>query len=170
MSSPLAIQLDGNSLTFIHVYSVSRVTPAQQPPAQVILAAAARDRMFASRSVVDRVVLSGKTAYGELAEVRISQEQVRQLQLNLVRSHCCGVGAPLSETETRVMTLLRANTLAKGFSGVRPVIVETLCEMLNRGVHPVIPSQGSVGASGDLAPLAHLAAVVIGEGHAIYDG
>jgi histidine ammonia-lyase len=182
-TTPLAIQLDGNSLTFIHVYSVSRVStstqttnPAQQPPANVALAPQAHEKMLASRAVVDRVVVSGKTAYGvntgfgELAEVRISQEQVRQLQLNLVRSHCCGVGAPLSETETRVMMLLRANTLAKGFSGVRPLIVETLCEMLNRGVHPVIPSQGSVGASGDLAPLAHLAAVVIGEGHAIFKG
>ena len=176
-TTPLAIQLDGNSLTFIHVYSVSRVSPpSPQPPANVALAPHARERMLASRAVVDRVVVSGKTAYGvntgfgELAEVRISQEQVRQLQLNLVRSHCCGIGAPLSETETRVMMLLRANTLAKGFSGVRPLIVETLCEMLNRGVHPVIPSQGSVGASGDLAPLAHLAAVVIGEGFAIFKG
>jgi histidine ammonia-lyase len=176
-TTPLAIQLDGNSLTFIHVYSVSRVSPpAQQAPANVALAPQAQEKMLASRAVVDRVVVSGKTAYGvntgfgELAEVRISQEQVRQLQLNLVRSHCCGVGAPLSETETRVMMLLRANTLAKGFSGVRPLIVETLCEMLNRGVHPVIPSQGSVGASGDLAPLAHLAAVVIGEGFAIFKG
>lgn len=176
-TTPLAIQLDGNSLTFIHVYSVSRVvSQKQQPPANVTLAPHAREKMLASRAVVDRVVVSGKTAYGvntgfgELAEVRISQEQVRQLQLNLVRSHCCGVGVPLSETETRVMMLLRANTLAKGFSGVRPLIVETLCEMLNRGVHPVIPSQGSVGASGDLAPLAHLAAVVIGEGHAIFNG
>lgn len=176
-AAPPAIQLDGNTLTFIHVYSVSRVAHAgQQAPAQVSLAAHAREKMLASRAVVDRVVISGKTAYGvntgfgELAEVRVSQEQVRQLQLNLVRSHCCGVGAPLSETETRVMMLLRANTLAKGFSGVRPIIVEMLCEMLNRGVHPVIPSQGSVGASGDLAPLAHLAAVVIGEGHATFKG
>jgi len=110
------------SLTFIHVYSVSRVAPPErQPPAQVSLAPHAREKMLASRAVVDRVVVSGKTAYGvtpdsaKLAEVRISQEQVRQLQLNLVRSHCCGVGAPLSETEARVMMLLRANTLAKRF-------------------------------------------------------
>ena len=177
-TTPLAIQLDGNTLTFVHVYSVSQVaSQQQQPPANVTLAPArSRKKMLASRAVVERVIVSGKTAYGvntgfgELAEVRISQEQVRQLQLNLVRSHCCGVGAPLSEAETRVMMLLRANTLAKGFSGVRPLVVETLCEMLNRGVHPVIPSQGSVGASGDLAPLAHLAAVAIGEGHAIFNG
>jgi histidine ammonia-lyase len=102
--------------------------------------------------------------------VRISSDQIRQLQLNLVRSHACGVGPTLSEPETRAMLTLRANTIAKGFSGVRPVVAETLCAMLNRGVHPVIPSQGSVGASGDLAPLAHLAQVAIGEGEANYKG
>jgi histidine ammonia-lyase len=95
---------------------------------------------------------------------------VRQLQVNLVRSHACGVGTPLSEAETRAMMLLRANALAKGLSGIRPQVVETLCAMLNAKVHPVIPSQGSVGASGDLAPLAHLAHVVIGEGRAIFRG
>jgi histidine ammonia-lyase len=132
--------------------------------------------MNASRGVVDRMIASGATAYGintgfgKLASVRISTEQVRQLQVNLVRSHACGVGAPLSEAETRAMMLLRANALAKGFSGVRPRVVETLCQMLNAKVHPVIPSQGSVGASGDLAPLAHLAQVVIGEGRAAFQG
>jgi histidine ammonia-lyase len=102
--------------------------------------------------------------------VRISSEQVRQLQVNLVRSHASGVGPPLTEPETRAMMVLRANALAKGLSGIRPVVVETLCAMLNAGVHPIIPSQGSVGASGDLAPLAHLAHVVIGEGRAVYRG
>ena len=132
--------------------------------------------MKASRAIVDRVVSSGETAYGintgfgKLASVRISTEQVRQLQVNLVRSHACGVGAPLSEAETRAMMLLRANALAKGLSGIRPETVEVLCAMLNAKVHPVIPSQGSVGASGDLAPLAHLAHVVIGEGHARIGG
>jgi histidine ammonia-lyase len=132
--------------------------------------------MAASRAVVDRLVASGATAYGintgfgKLASVRISAEQVRELQVNLVRSHACGVGTPLSEAETRAMMLLRANALAKGLSGVRPLVVETLCAMLNAGVHPVIPSQGSVGASGDLAPLAHLAQVVIGEGRAVFKG
>jgi histidine ammonia-lyase len=95
---------------------------------------------------------------------------VRQLQVNLVRSHSGGVGTPLSEGETRAMMLLRANALAKGLSGVRPLVVDTLCQMLNAKVHPVIPSQGSVGASGDLAPLAHLAQVVIGEGRASFEG
>jgi histidine ammonia-lyase len=102
--------------------------------------------------------------------VRISREQIGELQVNLVRSHACGVGAPLSEAETRAMLVLRANAIAKGFSGVRPVVAETLCEMLNKHVHPLIPSQGSVGASGDLAPLAHLAQVAIGEGEAIFQG
>jgi histidine ammonia-lyase len=122
------------------------------------------------------LVASGATAsgittgIGQLASVRLSTEQVRQLQVNLVRSHSCGVGEPLSEAETRAMMLLRANALAKGLSGVRPQVVETLCKMLNTNVHPVIPSQGSVGASGDLAPLAHLAQVAIGEGRAAFRG
>jgi histidine ammonia-lyase len=170
MANEQNILLDGNSLTFAQVCEIALGT------ATVALADDARKRMIASRAVVEHVVESGATAYGvntgfgELSEVRISHDQIRQLQLNLVRSHCCGVGTPLSESETRAMILLRANTLAKGFSGVRPVVVETLCAMLNRRVHPVIPSQGSVGASGDLAPLAHLAAVAIGEGEASYEG
>jgi histidine ammonia-lyase len=110
------------------------------------------------------------TGFGKMASVRISREQIGELQVNLVRSHACGVGTPLSEQETRAMLVLRANAIAKGFSGVRPVVAETLCEMLNKRVHPVIPSQGSVGASGDLAPLAHLAQVAIGEGEAIFQG
>jgi histidine ammonia-lyase len=166
----MTIALTGNDLTFEQLYGVALRAEA------VGLTPAAMERMKASRAVVDRVVAAGAVAYGintgfgKLASVRISPEQVRQLQVNLVRSHACGVGAPLSETETRAMILLRANALAKGFSGVRPEVVETLCAMLNAKVHPVIPSQGSVGASGDLAPLAHLAQVVIGEGRAAYQG
>jgi histidine ammonia-lyase len=164
----MSIVLTGNELTFSQLYAVAlhheRVSLSPETIA----------RMNASRGVVDQLVASGKTAYGintgfgKLASVRISSEQVRQLQVNLVRSHCCGVGEPLSEAETRAMMLLRANALAKGLSGVRPSVVETLIAMLNDGVHPVIPSQGSVGASGDLAPLAHLAQVVIGDGVAMY--
>ena len=167
-SDPIA--LTGNDLTFDQLYAIALRN------AKASLAPAAIERMKASRAVVDRVVASDATAYGittgfgKLASVRISHEQVRQLQINLVRSHASGVGPPLTEAETRAMMLLRANALAKGLSGIRPVIVETLCAMLNAGVHPVIPSQGSVGASGDLAPLAHLAHVVIGEGRAIYEG
>src|SRR5271167_702502 len=168
MSAAANTLLNGDDLTFEQLYRVALHSE------QVSLAPAAVERMKSSRAVVDQLVASGATAYGintgfgKLASVRISSEQVRTLQVNLVRSHCCGVGAPLGEAETRAMMLLRANALAKGLSGVRPLVVDTLCEMLNARVHPVIPSQGSVGASGDLAPLAHLAVVVIGEGHAAY--
>jgi histidine ammonia-lyase len=166
----MSVALTGNDLTFSQLYDVALRSE------QVQLTAAAAERMNASRAVVDRLVASGATAYGintgfgKLASVRISTEQVRQLQVNLVRSHACGLGAPLSEAETRAMMLLRANALAKGLSGVRPQVVERLCQMLYAKVHPVIPSQGSVGASGDLAPLAHLAQVVIGEGRATFRG
>src|SRR3989454_5312616 len=166
----MSVALSGNDLTFPQLYDVALRGE------QVQLTASAIERMKASRAVVDRLVASGATAYGintgfgKLASVRISTEQVRQLQVNLVRSHACGVGVPLNEAETRAMMLLRANALAKGFSGVRPQVVETLCGMLNAKVHPVIPSLGSVGASGDLAPLAHLAQVVIGEGRAAFRG
>src|SRR5258706_3331995 len=164
----MTIALTGNDLTFDQLYAVALRSE------KVKLTADSIERMKASRAVVDRVVASGATAYGintgfgKLASVRISPEQVRQLQVNLVRSHSSGVGPPLSEPETRAMMLLRANALAKGFTGIRPVVVETLCAMLNAAVHPVIPAPGSVGASGDLAPLAHLAHVVIGEGRAVY--
>jgi histidine ammonia-lyase len=160
----MTISLTGNDLTFGQLYDVALRGE------RVSLSAQAIGRMNGSRAIVDRLVASGETAYGintgfgKLASVRISAEQVRTLQVNLVRSHCCGVGAPLSQAETRAMMLLRANALAKGLSGVRPLVVETLCKMLNAKIHPHIPSQGSVGASGDLAPLAHLAQVMIGEG------
>jgi histidine ammonia-lyase len=166
----MTIALNGNDLTFEQLYGVALRGE------KVTLTADSVERMKESRAMVDRVVASGATAYGintgfgKLASVRISSEQVRQLQLNLVRSHASGVGPPLTEAETRAMILLRANALAKGLSGIRPVVVDTLCAMLNAGVHPVIPSQGSVGASGDLAPLAHLAHVAIGEGRAVYRG
>ena len=166
----MSVSLTGNDLTFAQLYAVALRGET------VGLAPTAVERMNASRAVVERLVASGATAYGintgfgKLASVRISPEQVRQLQVNLVRSHASGVGKPLSEAETRALMVLRANALAKGFSGVRPRVVETLCQMLNAGVHPVIPSQGSVGASGDLAPLAHLAHVIIGEGQALFQG
>ena len=132
----------------------------------------AAERMRASRAVIERLVAEDETVYGvttgfgDLANVRIAPEQVAELQVNLVRSHTAGVGEPLSEDVVRAMLVLRANALAVGLSGVRPVLAELLCGMLNAGIHPVIPSRGSVGASGDLAPLAHLAAVLIGEGSA----
>lgn len=165
-----AIQIDGEHLDFALLYRVVF------DGARVELAPQARERMLASRAVIERLIASEQavygvnTGFGKMASVRISREQIGELQVNLVRSHACGVGAALSEHETRAMLLLRANAIAKGFSGVRPVVAETLCAMLNAGVHPVIPSQGSVGASGDLAPLAHLAQVAIGEGEAIFQG
>lgn len=164
------VRINGNDLTLEQVYAVVFGR------AEAALEAAARQRMEASRAVIDRLVESSETAYGvntgfgKMASVRISREQIRQLQTNLVRSHACGVGDPLSEHETRAMMLLRANAIAKGYSGIRPIAAETLCQMLNCGVHPVIPSQGSVGASGDLAPLAHLAQVLMAEGVAVYQG
>ena len=166
----MTLALTGNDLILANVYEVSL------NGGEVSLAPDARKRMDASRAVIDRLVASGETAYGvntgfgKMASVRISTDQIRQLQTNLVRSHAVGVGASLSEPEVRAMILLRANAIAKGFSGIRPVAADTLCAMLNRRVHPLIPSQGSVGASGDLAPLAHLAQVVIGEGEADYQG
>jgi histidine ammonia-lyase len=166
----MTVELTGNDLSLEQLYEVSL------QGAEASLASKARARMVASRAVIERIVTAETTAYGvntgfgDLAEVRISQDQIRTLQVNLVRSHACGVGTPLSDPETRALLLLRANALAKGLSGVRPAVVEVLCAMLNRRVHPVIPSQGSVGASGDLAPLAHLAQVVIGEGEAVLNG
>jgi histidine ammonia-lyase len=139
----------------------------------------AQSAMHAARAVVDAVVAGGdaapavygvNTGFGALAEVRISADQVQQLQQNLVRSHAAGVGTPLPRDAVRGMMLLRAAVLATGRSGARALCCERLCELLNAGVHPVIPARGSVGASGDLAPLAHLALGMMGEGDAELDG
>jgi len=165
-----AVQIDGEHLTLEEVFRIVFEDAVAE------LAPAARERLNASRAVIDRIVETKtrvygvNTGFGKLASAQISPDEIRHLQLNLVRSHACGVGPPLSEFATRATLALRANALAKGFSGVRPVVAETLLAMLNRGVHPVIPSQGSVGASGDLAPLAHLAQVAIGEGIATFRG
>ena len=140
------------------------------------LAPDARRNMDASRAVVERAAAADEPAYGintgfgALSEIKISPEQIRTLQRNLIVSHCAGVGDPLPEDAVRAMLLLRANVLARGYSGVRPVVVERLLALLNRGVHPVVPGQGSVGASGDLAPLAHLASLLIGHGEAFVNG
>ena len=142
----------------------------------VSIAKSAEARIHASREVIekiadsDAVVYGVNTGFGKLSEVHIPREDLRQLQLNLVRSHGCGIGQPLSEAEVRAMMLLRANVLALGFSGIRLEVIELLLEMLNRGVHPVVPEKGSVGASGDLAPLAHLSLGLIGEGESFYEG
>jgi histidine ammonia-lyase len=142
---------------------------------RVELAGEAVERMQTSRAVVERVVAEGRTVYGvttgfgDLADVRIEPQQTAELQRNLVRSHAAGVGDPLPAEVVRAMLLLRANALAIGLSGVRPQVVELLIGMLNATIHPLVPSRGSVGASGDLAPLAHLALVLIGEGEAWVD-
>jgi histidine ammonia-lyase len=162
-----ALHINGNDLT---LEAVREVAVEKRP---VLLSADARELVNRARAVVDEIVASNKMAYaittgvGQLSEVRIVGEQIRELQVNLVRSHAAGVGEPLSVAETRAMTLLRASSLSKGHSGVRGIVIDTLCEMLNRNVTPFVPSQGSVGASGDLAPLAHLALALIGEGECI---
>jgi histidine ammonia-lyase len=164
------LELDGQQLTLEEVARVARGRDS------VSLAASARERMEASRRTVERIIAESRvvygvnTGFGKLSDVTVPADELRELQLNLVRSHSCGLGPALSEEETRAMILLRANVLAKGFSGARTVVVETLLAMLGRGVHPVIPEKGSVGASGDLAPLSHLALCSVGEGEAVYEG
>jgi histidine ammonia-lyase len=159
-----ALHISGNDLT---LEAVREVAVEKRP---VLLAPDAREAVDRARAVVDALVASNRTSYaittgvGKLSDVHIVGHQVRELQVNLVRSHAVGVGEPLAIPETRAMMLLRANSLAKGNSGVRGITIDTICEMLNRGVTPMVPSQGSVGASGDLAPLAHLALALIGEG------
>jgi len=135
----------------------------------------ARPRILASRKLIEQIVVRDvvvygvNTGFGKLSDVRIPHAELRQLQLNLVRSHACGIGNPLSEAEVRAMIVLRANVLALGLSGIRYEAIELLCELLNRRVCPVVPEKGSVGASGDLAPLAHLALTLIGEGEAFFE-
>ncbi len=164
------VTIDGDSLTLVEVMAVAR------GHATVQLSPAAVPRIERARAYVERllaqnaVVYGVTTGFGKFADVHVSGEDALALQRNLVFSHCCGVGDPLGAEETRAMMLLRANVLAKGYSGARLLVLETLLALLNAGVLPAIPCQGSVGACGDLAPLAHLTAVLIGEGEATYGG
>ncbi len=164
------IQLRGQQLTLDQIADVAHGRE------QVALHDEARTRIEASRAVVEKIVEQNRTVYGvntgfgKLSDVRIDPNKLSELQLNLVRSHSCGLGSPLSKAESRAMLLLRANVLACGLSGARAIVADTLVAMLERGVTPVIPEKGSVGASGDLAPLAHLALAAIGEGEAFYQG
>jgi histidine ammonia-lyase len=164
------LSLNGQSLTLEQIHDVA------DGSLHVTLAEDARERIAAARRIVEDITSSGRivyginTGFGKLSDVHIPLSELRALQLNLVRSHACGVGPALSEKETRAMLLLRANVLACGMSGARPIVVETLLAMLEHGVHPLIPEKGSVGASGDLAPLAHLSLTVIGEGECMYQG
>src|SRR5262247_3081540 len=156
--------------------SLQQIADVADGREQVALAGDARARVEKARQVVQDIVTQGRTVYGvntgfgKLSDVSIDKSDLMQLQLNLVRSHSCGLGSPLSEPEARAMLLLRANVLASGFSGARPLVIDTLTAMLEKGVTPVIPEKGSVGASGDLAPLAHLALAAIGEGEVFYKG
>jgi histidine ammonia-lyase len=164
------LELDGQRL------SLARIAAVASGQESVSLSNSARQRVEKSRLIVEKIVAEGRTVYGvntgfgRLSDVRIDSTELRALQLNLVRSHACGLGPPLSIAEARAMVLLRANVLALGYSGCRAALIEKLIELLERGVTPVIPEKGSVGASGDLAPLAHLAQPVIGEGEVFFDG
>ncbi|MGZ5302341.1 MAG: HAL/PAL/TAL family ammonia-lyase, partial [Actinomycetota bacterium] len=159
----------GEELTLAEVVAVARGAAVEFPDV-------ARGRVEAARAVVERVVASGDTVYGvttgfgSLADVRIDPSQAAALQLGIVRSHATAVGRPLSREEARAMLLLRAHVLALGYSGVRPLIVDRMVEMLNRDLIPAVPEQGSLGASGDLAPLACLALPLIGQGQLLTDG
>ncbi len=164
------ITLDGNSLS---VDEVDRLANGHE---QVQLAPHAIAAMAASRLAVDAAIAGTQPVYalntgvGLLANIRLEHHDLHQMQLNLVRSHCCGVGEPLPRAVVRGMMLIRANVLAKGLSGIRPLVAQRICDLLNHDITPVIPSRGSVGASGDLAPLAHMALTLIGEGTAHYRG
>jgi histidine ammonia-lyase len=161
--------LAGEAISMKDVVAVARGEPAALSPS-------AAERMRASRQIVDDKVSAGDTVYGvttglgSLATVRLEPDEVRRLQHDLLRSHAVGVGPPLGDREVRAMLFLRAHVLALGYSGVRPVVAQRLIELLNRGVIPIVPEQGSLGASGDLAPLAHLALPLIGEGEVSYQG
>jgi histidine ammonia-lyase len=165
-----AVVLDGTRLTLAEIEQVAR---QRRPVAVAPEALRAVDR---ARHVVDDVLARGQvvygvnTGFGNFSEIVIPPGHLRELQQNLVRSHAAGVGEPLDEPSTRALMTLRANVLAKGYSGIRRETLERLVALLNRGIHPVVPSQGSVGASGDLAPLAHLALALIGEGTCVYEG
>ena len=164
------MELNGEQISLVQLAAVASGGEA------VHIADLARPRILASRKLIeqiierDAVVYGVNTGFGKLADVRIGRHELRQLQLNLVRSHACGIGNRLSEPEVRAMMLLRANVLALGLSGVRCEVIELLCEMLNRRIYPVVPEKGSVGASGDLAPLSHLALTLVGEGEALFEG
>jgi len=164
------VTIDGENLTIQDVIAVARDN------AKAEIKKEAENRVQKSRQALERLikqktsVYGVNTGFGALGRVSIPWEKVKQLQTNLIRSHSAGVGKPLDRDATRAMMLLRANTLAKGNSGIRPQTLETLLQMLNEGVHPVIPEKGSVGASGDLAPLSHMTLVLMGEGEAEHNG
>ncbi|MGG3572181.1 histidine ammonia-lyase [Bacillus gobiensis] len=166
----MEIQLNGNDLGFHEIRSILN------GEASVQIKDEAWTKIDGSRAVIDSHLKMGKvmygvnTGFGKLSDTVISSSDTEELQLNLIRSHACGIGEPFSENVSRAMLLLRANALAKGYSGVRRETIQLLVDCINAGLYPIIPSQGSLGASGDLAPLSHLALVLVGEGEAIYKG
>jgi len=169
------VTLDGENLTIAEVVMVASCW--QHPIAvRVELTSQAVKRVCACREAVERLVTRGEVVYGITTGIGAFKDrlipagQVRQLQHNILMSHAVGVGKPLSEATVRAMMLIRANTLAKGYSGIRLETLQALVDLLNHGLHPVVPAQGSVGASGDLAPLAHMGLVLIGLGEALYEG
>ena len=169
--SGLSVEVNGRSLSLEEVRRV-----AEEPGVQVFLDAEARQRIQASRTFIEGKVASGErvygvtTGFGRLADIAIAEDERTALQHNLVRSHASGMGAPLKSPSVRALMLLRANALARGVSGCRVEVVERLLDFLNHGIHPRVPEFGSVGASGDLAPLAHVALALLGEGDAERDG
>src|SRR5688500_9885617 len=164
------IEIDGSSLT------LDDIRAAADRQARFTIASGARQKMQRSRELVERMIDSGESVYGVttgfgvFADVAISRENVLELQRKLIISHCAGVGDPYPPAVSRAMMLLRANALAKGFSGIRPAVVDTLLRLLEADFVPVIPSQGSAGASGDLAPLSHLAGTLMGVGEVWLNG
>ncbi|MGB9756519.1 MAG: histidine ammonia-lyase [Candidatus Bathyarchaeales archaeon] len=164
------VRIDGETLTIEDIVKVAREN------AKVIIPEKVKEKVKKSREVLEKLVKEGQiiygvnTGFGALSNKTITPEENKKLQTNLIRSHATGVGKHLSTEIVRALMLLRANTLAKGYSGIRLETLETIVEMLNKGVHPIIPAKGSVGASGDLAPLSHMSLVLIGEGKAEYKG
>ena len=164
------ILLDGNSLTLEEFIEVARNNK------KVLLTSEAIEKVNKARALVDRFVNENRvvygitTGFGKFSDVVITGDKTKTVQRNLIISHSCGVGNPLDLEIVRGIMLLRVNALAKGYSGIRLSTLNTLIEMLNKGVHPIVPEKGSLGASGDLAPLSHMVLVMIGEGEAIYEG
>lgn len=167
---PMNISLTGETLTLEEIVRVARGRE------RIVIAPAARENLEKSRAFVDRLVGEGRvvygvtTGFGQFKHVTIDPSQTAELQANLIRSHACGVGDPLTEEQVRATILIRINSLLRGYSGVRPLVVDRLVDLLNKDIYPFVPSQGSVGSSGDLAPLSHLMLVVMGEGEVFVHG
>lgn len=169
----MEIVINGSDLT---TEQIATVAYSSGKETKVLLAEESKEKLKASKAYVEKIVEKGEavyginTGFGALSDVHIPKEDLAQLQLNLIRSHCTGVGQPFNVEVTRAIMLLRANCLASGFSGVNPMAVELLLQFLNNNITPIVPSKGSVGASGDLAPLSHIALSLIGEGDVYYNG